>query len=146
MTLIPVGVINYYLMGDERGRGKISNILKNISAPKDKKIGISFGFATESNAERTELKNMLLAHPAGHLVEERKQFDYLKKMSEYSFVASPEGNGVDCHRTWEAFYLNVIPISRRKARLNPTLTSGPWCIGIGMFRPTTCPTNLPETP
>ena len=26
------------------------------------------------------------------------------------FVASPAGNGPDCHRTWEAIYLKVIPI------------------------------------
>lgn len=30
-----------------------------------------------------------------------------------SFVASPPGNGVDCHRTWEALVLNAIPIVRR---------------------------------
>ena len=26
------------------------------------------------------------------------------------FIASPEGNGLDCHRTWEAIYLGLIPI------------------------------------
>lgn len=26
------------------------------------------------------------------------------------FVASPAGNGLDCHRTWEAIYLGVVPI------------------------------------
>ena len=26
------------------------------------------------------------------------------------FIASPEGNGIDCHRTWEAIYLGLIPI------------------------------------
>jgi hypothetical protein len=35
---------------------------------------------------------------------------YRKTLSEYMFVASPSGNGVDCHRTWEALYLGVIPI------------------------------------
>ena len=29
---------------------------------------------------------------------------------EYSFVLSPYGGGVDCHRTWEAFSLGCIPI------------------------------------
>lgn len=32
-----------------------------------------------------------------------------------SFVASPPGNGVDCHRTWEAMVLNTIPIVRRNS-------------------------------
>jgi hypothetical protein len=26
------------------------------------------------------------------------------------FVASPPGNGLDCHRTWEAMYLGVVPL------------------------------------
>lgn len=34
-------------------------------------------------------------------------FDYL---SNYKFVISPEGKGVDCHRTWEALYMNSVPI------------------------------------
>ena len=29
---------------------------------------------------------------------------------EYPFWLSPRGNGIDCHRTWEALYLDVIPI------------------------------------
>jgi len=33
-----------------------------------------------------------------------------KKQSTYSFVISPHGNGLDCHRTWEALALGCIPI------------------------------------
>jgi hypothetical protein len=29
---------------------------------------------------------------------------------QYQFWLSPRGNGIDCHRTWEALYLDVIPI------------------------------------
>lgn len=29
------------------------------------------------------------------------------------FVLSPEGNGMDCHRTWEALLLGNIPVVRR---------------------------------
>jgi hypothetical protein len=32
------------------------------------------------------------------------------KQTEYSFVLSPHGNGLDCHRTWEALVLGCIPI------------------------------------
>lgn len=31
-------------------------------------------------------------------------------LRRYAFVASPEGNGIDCHRTWEALYSGCIPI------------------------------------
>jgi hypothetical protein len=29
---------------------------------------------------------------------------------DYAFVVSPHGNGLDCHRTWEALSLGCIPI------------------------------------
>ena len=31
-------------------------------------------------------------------------------MCKYSFVLSPHGNGLDCHRTWEALVLGCIPV------------------------------------
>ena len=31
-------------------------------------------------------------------------------MTKYSFVLSPFGIGMDCHRTWEALCLGAIPI------------------------------------
>jgi hypothetical protein len=36
--------------------------------------------------------------------------EYLKMLSCYRFCISPEGNGVDCHRIWEALLCNCIPI------------------------------------
>jgi len=35
-----------------------------------------------------------------------------KNQSKYAFVVSPHGNGLDCHRTWEALCLGCIPIVR----------------------------------
>lgn len=36
--------------------------------------------------------------------------EYMKELASYKFAISPEGNGIDCHRTWECLYLGVIPI------------------------------------
>jgi hypothetical protein len=36
--------------------------------------------------------------------------EYCETMAQYKFVASPPGNGIDCHRNWEAIYLGCIPI------------------------------------
>ncbi len=36
-----------------------------------------------------------------------------KLQSEYAFVISPHGNGLDCHRTWEALCLGCIPIVKK---------------------------------
>jgi hypothetical protein len=35
------------------------------------------------------------------------------KSTEYAFVLSPAGMGLDCHRTWESIVLGCIPIIRR---------------------------------
>ncbi len=35
---------------------------------------------------------------------------YLHAMADHLFVASPQGNGIDCHRTWEALYLGSTPL------------------------------------
>lgn len=33
-----------------------------------------------------------------------------KRQTDYAFVVSPPGEGIDCHRTWEAMCLGCIPI------------------------------------
>jgi hypothetical protein len=38
------------------------------------------------------------------------QDKYLTDMAKSYFVVSPFGNGVDCHKTWEALYMGSIPI------------------------------------
>ncbi len=39
--------------------------------------------------------------------------DYHLQMSKFLFIASPRGNGIDCHRTWEALLVGSIPIVER---------------------------------
>jgi hypothetical protein len=51
--------------------------------------------------------------------------EYLEMMFQHRAVVSPPGNGFDCHRTWEALYLGVVPLvkagpaTRYFARLLP---------------------------
>lgn len=37
-------------------------------------------------------------------------YEYVERMAKHKFVISPPGNGIDCHRTWEALYVGCIPI------------------------------------
>ena len=37
---------------------------------------------------------------------------YLEDLSISKFVISPRGNGLDCHRTWEALLMGAIPVVR----------------------------------
>jgi len=36
--------------------------------------------------------------------------EYCEDMASYKFIISPNGNGLDNHRTWEALYLGCIPV------------------------------------
>lgn len=43
--------------------------------------------------------------------------EYLTLLRKHVFVLSPSGNGLDCHRTWEALYLGLFPV----CKLNPAM-------------------------
>ena len=42
-------------------------------------------------------------------VEETSR-EYFNYLSDFKFVLSPRGEGIDCHRTWEALYVGTVPI------------------------------------
>jgi len=39
--------------------------------------------------------------------------DYLRTLKSHKFCISPQGNGIDCHRMWEALYMKTVPICER---------------------------------
>jgi len=39
-------------------------------------------------------------------------------LASHKFAISPRGNGIDCHRTWEALYLKTVPIVRENIHMN----------------------------
>lgn len=51
-----------------------------------------------------------------------------RNMINYAFVLSPHGNGLDCHRTWEALCLGCIPIVKSSG-LDPLFEDLPvWIV------------------
>ena len=42
---------------------------------------------------------------------------YLQELKKFKFCLSPEGNGIDCYRTWEALYMKTIPICKRSVMI-----------------------------
>jgi hypothetical protein len=46
--------------------------------------------------------------------ESNKRSKTWKIMTDYAFVLSPYGNGMDCHRHWESIILGCIPIIKSK--------------------------------
>lgn len=52
---------------------------------------------------------------------------YLYDLTQTKFVLSPRGNGIDCHRTWEALLMGAIPIVISSS-LNPLYENLPVLI------------------
>ena len=51
-------------------------------------------------------------------------------MAGCQFVASPQGGGYDCHRTWEALALGCVPIVKRVPAMSPLFDRLPvWEVG-----------------
>jgi hypothetical protein len=58
------------------------------------------GMLAAISGRRATVETRPLAYPA-----------YLADMARWRYCVSPPGNGIDCHRTWEALYLGVIPVA-----------------------------------
>ena len=43
---------------------------------------------------------------------------YLREVARSYFVISPDGNGIDCHKNWEALYLDAIPVVSKGINAN----------------------------
>ncbi|MFI3257204.1 MAG: hypothetical protein R3Y36_02775 [Spirochaetales bacterium] len=77
------------------------------------KVVVAFTMGTNPDTRfdcyRTFWKNPISIEFPGSLTCRQ----YRKRLQRHMFVASPEGNGLDCHRMWEAVYLGVVPIVKR---------------------------------
>lgn len=99
---IPIGLENNYWK-----RTNILTIKQHFSNSKEKLLYLNFSLNT--NPKRSKIMNILLQNG----FNKNKKLDwgsYIKDLSKHKFCISPEGNGIDCHRTWECLYLGVIPI------------------------------------
>ncbi len=107
VTVIPIGIENKYLY-----LHGIVNFFRNKNPNSEKINKIIFGFNPNTNPSirnksLSELRYSELTY------EIKKPLDskgYLKLLSEYKYVASPPGNGIDCIRTWEAIILGTTPV------------------------------------
>ncbi|HEY1794425.1 MAG TPA: hypothetical protein VGG34_16035 [Opitutaceae bacterium] len=69
--------------------------------------------------DRREAFAALSGRPWCHVPDQRLlQRECWEAHGQFAFEASPQGNGLDCFRTWEALFLGTIPIVRRST-LNP---------------------------
>ena len=107
---IPIGLENRRL--HTNGVVRDFDRLRRSSASKVNRI--LYGFTVGTNpAERVPCVEALRRCRVAVGMDRRDSRLYRRLLSGYRFVASPPGNGEDCHRTWEGLYLRVIPVVKR---------------------------------
>ncbi|MQA90251.1 MAG: hypothetical protein GEU90_08450 [Gemmatimonas sp.] len=68
----------------------------------------------QGGGARDEVQEALEDNPAVVFEQRRlKRIELWERKTQYAFVASPRGHGLDCHRTWESLVLGNIPIVKR---------------------------------
>jgi hypothetical protein len=131
---IPIGLENRRL----HSNGIVADFRKLEVQGYPKLNRILYGFTLGTNeTERLPALEALKKAPCADGLPRMNSRKYREILSHYRFVASPAGNGIDCHRTWEAFYLRVIPIIKRSPYYNsfpnlPALEIDEWDEVIGM--------------
>jgi len=90
-------------------------LFKNREKPVTKKNRILVNFSTRTNPkERGACLEAMHKNKLAYIVTERMtQKEYVSLLKHSRTVASPPGNGPDCHRTWEAVLFGTIPIVKR---------------------------------
>ena len=103
---IPIGLEDAW----RHNNGIVKDFNKLRSRDVEKIPRILYGFNEETNRNaRVKAKSILSLHPSADWIRVSSRA-YRKVLNRYMFVASPPGNGIDCHRTWEAMYLGCVPI------------------------------------
>lgn len=74
---------------------------------------------------REPLRSQVLSRGWTWLEPTRDSNRYLQGLRDSTFVLSPQGNGLDCHRTWEALYWGAVPVVARGTLLPDLVESLP---------------------
>jgi len=128
INCIPIGIENHencilegHGMGHAHAKIKIELLNKNYEIQPTKEIYANF--ATNTNHTRNKIINIckhlnnVTDHTSNsHIDNINRNYEiYINNILDHKMVISPNGNGIDCHRTWETLYLNRVPIVEENA-------------------------------
>ena len=115
---IPIGIANQQW---KHGNPKIfdhvlDHLEKEVYRPQEKRLYINFSPGT--NPVRRQLLKFFKDKQIAFFAQNQSAqgyvhvapVDFLWEVSRYRYVLSPWGNGLDCHRTWEALLMGAIPV------------------------------------
>lgn len=120
---LPIGVANSCW-----GHGNVQNFLqasKHIPlwSERSKKLYVNFSIANNPS-QRQPAYDYFKTKSYAYFAHPQPPAHYLQEMKQYRYVINPPGNGLDCHRTWEALLLGCIPVMKHSL-LDPMLDDLP---------------------
>jgi hypothetical protein len=95
-----------------RSAGNLGDFKKIPSTvSKSRPFNFLIAWNDDTNTNRKQARNIFRKASSTINVEKRINAKSVHKlMRKTLFVPSPAGNGLDCHRTWEALYLGCVPV------------------------------------
>lgn len=125
LTQLPIGLDLHTLTTNQKW-GSIQTVeeqiidierIKSIKLNKENKCYSNFHFTFDSNHkyiyDRKDAYNQIQKELVFYEPNKIPRIESWKNMIKYKYVISPFGNGLDCHRTWEAIILGCIPIVKK---------------------------------
>jgi len=116
---MPIG-LDYHSTQDIRNMhitpGQHDNMLKDIvhfAKPTHERLlacYANFHFEINRHPDRQDAVNKIPANLVFYESARTERMTSYKNQSQFAFVVSPHGAGLDCHRTWEALIIGCIPI------------------------------------
>jgi hypothetical protein len=111
LTHLPIGIANAQWRHGDLGR-----LAAAASVPRGARKGVAYcNFSAGTHPIRSVVRERMSASGFAWMAPVRPFGEYLSDMAGCRWCVSPPGNGEDCHRTWEALYLGVVPIVFRTA-------------------------------
>ena len=107
---IPIGIENAH--HKKNGSLDYYNTIKIASRKKEKNNIIFTSFSVNTEV-RKKYKKILYKYKIEN-INNLSLGEYRSKLNDSYFIISPPGNGIDCHRTWEALYHKTIPVIEKK--------------------------------
>ena len=141
ITSIPLGLDNKTWMSNQgypyNGRADTS-IIEDVNSreyEKEADFLISFRFET-NNTERSLCYEVTknLPNTTTKFFKEEDSYsketmtDFYETVKKHKFVLCPWGNGIDCHRNWQTWHLDGIPVIKRHPVLDYCKNLRAWWI------------------
>lgn len=104
IEFIPIGIAN-----EMWPHGNVNTVL-NVDSNKTKTNDFYFYFSLHTNFNERNHCKTVFESMGLHFGNNMEHSDYLNFLASHKFAICPVGNGTDCHRTWECYYMGVIPI------------------------------------